>query len=516
MARWFNISGPCNPQKHYMLSPTSRLPSLWALLEQEAYFVLHAPRQSGKTTSMSAVAKELNEKGRHVSALLTVDVGAAFQDDPGAAELAILDSWREAAGVQLDDRSVPPPWPAAPAGRRIGAALAAWAKASPRPLVLFLDEIDALHDSALISVLRQLRAGFASRPAAFPSAIGLIGLRDVRDYRVASGGSERLGSSSSFNIKDKSLTLGNFSLEQVQELYSQHASDTGQAFLPEAVGEAFALTQGQPWLVNALAKLLVEELVTDCRTCITSADVARAKELLVQRQDTHLDSLAERLREDRVRRIVEPMLAGSYPAEISEDDRRFVLDLGLLRRRADGGLEVANPIYREILVRSLASGARDAMPIFQPTWLTPDRRLDPGKLLDSFLAFWRQHGAPLMRTAPYHEIAPHLVLMAFLHRVMNGGGTVEREYAIGSGRMDVLVTFGEVRLALELKVRREGEVDPLPEGLEQLDGYLAGLGLTTGWLLIFDRRSAQPRLALRTRAERASTPSGRDVVVVRA
>jgi hypothetical protein len=136
--------------------------------------------------------------------------------------------------------------------------------------------------------------------------------------------------------------------------------------------------------------------------------------------------------------------------------------------------------------------------------------------MEAFLAFWRQHGQPLLGTAPYHEIAPHLVLMAFLHRVANGGGTLEREYAIGTGRMDLCLRHGPDTLALELKVWRDGEKDPLEEGLAQLDGYLAGLGLDSGWLVIFDRRSGQPPIAERTRATAATTPAGRRVTVVRA
>jgi hypothetical protein len=138
------------------------------------------------------------------------------------------------------------------------------------------------------------------------------------------------------------------------------------------------------------------------------------------------------------------------------------------------------------------------------------------RLMEAFLAFWRQHGQPLLGTAHYHEIAPHMVLMAFLHRVANGGGTLEREYAIGMGRMDLCLRYGPDTLALELKVWRDGEKDPLGEGLAQLDHYLAGLGLATGWLVIFDRRSDQPPIAERTSATTVETPAGRRVSVVRA
>jgi hypothetical protein len=155
------------------------------------------------------------------------------------------------------------------------------------------------------------------------------------------------------------------------------------------------------------------------------------------------------------------------------------------------------------------------LPYLQPIWLTAGGQLDIDQLLAAFLAFWRQHGQPLLKSAPYHEIAPHLVLMAFLHRVVNGGGTLEREYAIGSGRMDLCLRYGPATIAMELKVWRDNEKDPLAEGLAQLDSYLSGLGQETGWLVIFDRRSDLPPIAERTTTELATTPAGRAVTVVR-
>jgi hypothetical protein len=518
MARRFNTAGPCNPVDHYMLPALTRLPAVLPLVEAKGYFVLHAPRQTGKTTTMQALANELTASGRYVAALLTMEVGAPFADEPGVAELAILDSWRADARWQLPGELMPPLWPEADVGGRIEAALGAWAEAAPRPLALFLDEIDALQDDALVSILRQLRAGYRRRPTAFPWSLALIGLRDVRDYRVAAGGEGRLGTASPFNIKVESLTLGNFTAEEVASLYRQHTDETGQVFTPEAVVRAFTLTQGQPWLVNALARQAVEALAPEPLTPVTVEIVEAAKERLIERQDTHLDSLAERLREPRVRQIILPMLAGEPLGDVPLDDLRFVLDLGLCRLDAGGGLVIANPIYREVIPRVLAAAPTASLAMVRPTWLTLDGRLDPDRLLDAFLAFWRQHGQPLLGAAPapYREIAPHLVLMAFLHRVVNGGGTIEREYAIGSRRLDLCLRYGAVTLAIELKVWREGEADPLAEGLAQLDGYLAGLGLDRGWLVIFDQRAGQPPIAERTSVLTATTPDGRRATVIRA
>lgn len=516
MSRWFNTSGPCRPELHYMLAPTARLPDVTRLIDQQQYFVLHAPRQTGKTTAMLALAQSLTEAGRYAAVVVSAEVGQPFSDDPGAAELAILDAWRDDALFQLPPDLQPPSWPTAQPGRRIGAALRAWSTAISRPLVVFLDEIDSLTGDALLSVLRQLRDGYRRRPTHFPWSLALIGLRDVRDYKLSSTTSARLTTASPFNIKAESLTMGNFTSDDVEALYQQHTADTGQRFSPEAVALAYSLTEGQPWLVNALARQAVEVLSPEPHHVIDADIIDAAKQLLIQRQDTHLDSLAERLREPRVRAIIEPMLAGLALGDIPTDDLRFVQELGLVRADPEGGLVVANPIYREVLPRELASTASASLPRIAPTWLTPGGRLDQEKLLEAFLVFWRQHGEALLGTAPYAEIAPHLVLMAFLHRVANGGGTIEREYAIGRDRMDLLLTYGLDRLAIELKVWRPRRSDPLGEGLVQLDEYLARLGLATGWLVIFDRRAGAPPIAERTNSEEVLTASGRTVTVIRA
>ena len=475
MPKWFNTAGPCQADIHYMLSPTERLPELTQLIAQRNYFVIHAPRQTGKTTAMLTLAQELTASGQYAAVMVSVEVGSAFPDQPDIAEDAILSAWRDGIDFWLPPELQPLSWPEVSHGQRIGSFLKAWAQSSPRPLVVFIDEIDSLQNQTLITMLRQLRDGFPRRPQGFPHSLALIGMRDVRDYKVASGGSDRLNTSSPFNIKVRSFTLGNFSFEEVKKLYQQHTEATGQIFTPEAIERAFYLTDGQPWLVNALAKETTEYLAKDVTIPITGQDLP--------------DTL--------------------------DEDRRFILDLGLVKRSSLGGFVIANPIYQEVIPRVLSQGTQDSLPMIQPAWLTPEGKLNSQQLLDSFLDFWRQHGEPLLRSTPYPEIAPHLVLMAFLHRVVNGVGTLEREYAIGSGRMDICLRYGQVTLGMELKVWREGKPDPLPEGLKQLDKYLSGLNLETGWLVIFDRRPDLLPLSDRTSTEFALSPVGRTITVIR-
>jgi type II secretory pathway predicted ATPase ExeA len=516
--RFFNNAGPCNPNKHYMLPATERLIAMDVLhlIEQEAYFVVHAPRQTGKTTAMHELAKNLTASGKYVAVLVSMEVGAGFPDDTDAAEKAILSDWRDAIRFALPQELHPPVWiPESPAGQRIGAMLAEWSQTAPRPLVLFLDEIDALKNDVLISVLRQLRSGYFRRPEGFPASLALIGLRDVRDYKVASGGGERLASPSPFNIATRSITLRNFIAQEVVSLLQQHSDQTGQMFMPDALAAVFEQTQGQPWLVNSLAKIATEELVQDRSLAIEASQIEQAKEILIQRRQTHLDQLADKLRQPRVRRVIEPILAGSSLSDIPQDDIDYLLDLGLCRIDAVNGVTIANPIYREVVPRTLSFTAYASIPYLQPTWLRVDGTLDPRQLLQAFMSFWRQHGQPLLGTAHYHEIAPHLVMMAYLDRVSNGAGQLTREYAVGSDRMDLYLRYGKERLAIELKVWRDGKPDPLHAGLKQLDSYLAGLNLDNGWLVIFDQRSGLPPISDRTFSETAATPSGRLVTVIR-
>ncbi len=350
--RFFNTAGPNDPARHYTLPATRRLAeeNVMRLIEQQSYFVLHAPRQTGKTTTMTCLVRELTESGKYVAALISMEAGAGLKNDLGDAESAILNGWRAAIEHSLPADLQPPPWPDAPAGHRIGSALDDWAESAPRPLALVLDDIDALEDQTLVSVLCQLRSGFNCRPESFPASLALIGWREERNHRLMYGGR------TPFNVVERSLTLPNFTPGEMMELLTEHTAETGQVFTAEALQTVFNLTQGQPWLVNALAKVCVEELVKDINLPIKAEHIEQAKEILIERRQTHLGQLADKLREERVRRVVEAMLAGEIPYGATQDDFEHVVDLGLCRKERGRGLEIANPIYREVVTSTLLGG----------------------------------------------------------------------------------------------------------------------------------------------------------------
>ncbi|MEV4252181.1 hypothetical protein AB0J52_03315 [Spirillospora sp. NPDC049652] len=509
--RSFNIAGPCRPDRHYMLPPEPRLPEARELIEDRLYFTVRAPRQTGKTTTLATLARALTAEGRYMAVHFSCEEAAVAGDDYAAAERLVLTAIREACvGLEVPPDCLPPEnWPDGGPGSHLEEALAAWARRSPRPLVLFFDEIDGLTGLSLVSVLSQLRTGYTVSPDAFPYSVALCGLRDIRHW----------------NIKAASFRLGDFSFSEVAALYGQHSEETGQKFEDAAVQRAFEASQGQPWLVNALARHITRHMRVPLSEPITDAHMDEAVERLILERATHLDSLVERLYEPRVHRVIEPILAGTrLPLDDRyNDDLSFVRDLGLVSRGRP--VQIANPIYQEVIVRVLSQAVETTIDADPRAFLLPDGRLDIPRLLTEFVAFWKANGEILDKRETYHEFACQLVFMAFLQRVVNGGGFIDREYAVGRDRVDIAVRkpytdedgCRAVQFsAFELKVRTDKSGDQVAKGLVQLDGYLDSLGLDTGTLIVFDRRGNAPSIADRTTIDQATSPSGRPVTLIRA
>ena len=366
---------------------------------------------------------------------------------------------------------------------------------SDRPLVILFDETDCLSDGTLISFLRQLRDGYSNRSMVpFVHSVGLIGMRNIRDYKgKIREDRESLGSASPFNIVSETFTLRNFTQKETALLYEQHTGQTGQVFPQQAVRKMYHHTQGQPWLVNAVAReIIVKILGSDFSESVCPGHADQAVQNIILRRDTHIDSLLERLREERVRRIVEPVITGKEEGFAqTDDDYRYVLDLGLLTN-AGGVLAPSNTIYAEVIIRDLASAAQMSMdsaryPPHLPAYVSGEK-LAMRHLLEDFQRFWRENAAIWKERFQYKDAAPHLVLMAFLQRVINRGGQIVREPALGRRRLDLCVHYAGMRYPIELKLRNDRRT--YEKGQAQLADYMDRLGCDEGWLVVFDRRKS--------------------------
>lgn len=469
-----------------MVDPLKRLKEVEGLIEKKLYFAIHAPRQTGKTTYLHAIARKLNDGGKYIAVVVSFEQAGYRSITVDKANEVLIYAIYQAATALLPENH----WPQNPEKKQflnLKQYMKDWCESQEKPVVLFIDEIDALVDNVLISVLRQLRDGFQMRPKHFPISVVLVGLRDVREYKAAiREGASSLGTASPFNIKSDSLLLSDFTREEVFELLEQHTTETGQVFPVEVKEEFFRLTNGQPWLINALAQQIVEKILKDDHSRkITLELVNEAKRQLILRRDTHLDSLVDKLKEDRVKRVVQAIINGeNLSFDILDDDIAYVKDLGIVSRSSP--LEFANPIYAEITPRIMAYPMEASIPKeVQPyRFVKEDGTLDMEKVLKAFQEFYRRNSGSWLERYEYKESAHHLLLMAYLQRVVNAGGDIIREMAVGNGRIDILVRFGTQEYALELKIKRRNHT--IEDGKKQLSEYLDTLGLKEGYLVIFD------------------------------
>ena len=255
-------------------------------------------------------------------------------------------------------------------------------------------------------------------------------------------------------------------------------------------------TRGQPWLVNALAQQMCFEHVGRPRRIgrpVSVDDVFEAREALIRRRETHIDQLADKLQEPRVRRVIEPLLSGGN-ANHGARDLEYVRDLGLVA--LDSPLRIANPIYTEVVPRELTSVLQEEIRQQAAWYVGRDGGLDMNGLLAAFQEFFRENSEHWIQRARYTEAGPQLVLQAFLHRVVNAKGRIEREYALGSRRVDLLVVWPagqgrEDRFVVECKLLRSGRARTLGKGLEQTADYMDLSRTDKGHLVLFDMRGGE-------------------------
>jgi len=510
--RFFNTTGPCNPWDHYMLPPADRLigAQLHRYIRDKLYWVLHAPRQTGKTTFLQSWAREINSGDEAVACYTSMEACQGITDLAWGMR-TMHKSIREsalAAKLPVPEANLNEPELLLYETIRIWSELVA-----PKPLVILLDEVDVLQGELLVSFLRQLRKGFASRGiGTFPVSIALVGMRDLKDYITQAKGGNPVNPGSPFNIKADSATIGNFSQNNIEFLFNQRTEETGQKITKEALNYVWEQSQGQPWIVNSLfQRAIMRVLVEDSLETVTVNHMIEAREQMILARETHLDALAYRLENPEIRKIMNTLMAGGTDPLLSESEGfRLCLDLGLVVREK-GTPSVANPIYREVLARQLTTGPQDAIPEPDWQWENPDGSLDMDSLLKEFQKFWRKNSEIWEERMNYTEAFPHLLLMAFLQRVLNGGGHIDREYAAGRGRMDLAVKYNEKMYIIGIKLIHsyDSPEEVLSEGIKQITGYRDKIDTNAqSYLVVFDRRPETKQKSWEERLSYKTTENG--------
>jgi len=490
MDKFFNTAGPCRTELHYMIDPMTRVNGVFKLIDSHQYFSIYGPRQTGKTTCLYALMEELNQQGRYTALAVNIQVAASGRDSHEAMRMIAAAIYRQSTLHLIE-----PEWPIEISEQdtkfdNLQDYLGDWARHNRKPIVLLLDEVDALSEQYFVALMRQIRAGFEGRPRGFPQSIGLIGLRDVQDYSYSTQRpittTDSPGVETPFNVKSGSLSINNFSSEEMDDLLYQHAQATGQEFPEEVREHIFDLTQGQPWLINAIADLIISSILgNDYYEDITYKHLTRAQHLLLERRETHIDNVLKKLREPPIKLVIEAIINGEAPDFTQfKDALSYARSMGIVTRIPP--VHFANPIYQELALKTMCSVFTESLPTdlvnIEHYWR--ENNINITALLEEFQIFYRRFAEVWIGRYEFKEAGRQLLFVAFLMRLTQGCAEFEWDMALGHAHCSVIMNYQGQRTAFVMKLRHDNY--SREEGLNQTVRYLKHMNLERGYLLLFD------------------------------
>ena len=517
--RSFSTHGRVYPEENYVVPRTAEIADFIHRVKGGKYIVLFAPRQTGKTTffrlALSALTTEdaayfpiqldfqtmRNTTPTTFYERLTYEIRweieSVFEKRGGTPSKALTQF--------LENTPLTDDFSMLMFFRQLGRLLDSDAHSAVpafKRVVLLIDEFDGIPQTVVGDFLYALRQIYLSGKQRCPYSIGIVGVRSITqlDY-------DR--SVSPFNIQDE-FKLPNFTVEQVDTLFSQYTDEVGQAFGPEVIHTLHKQTAGQPFLVNRLAQILTEELDIPKTETIAPSHFGKAHALLLDEDNTNFTHLITNIRRDRrfesfLMRVV------SYDKGIRFKQHNDIISelatYGVIARGADGMCEIVNPIYQQYILQAF-------QPIFNGVedeyfgensdadfidYLTPSGLLEMRLLLDNFRDFIVRAGFRILLVPETpQEFVGQYLLSAYLDQfVRSVGGVMFLEVPTGRGRMDLLISHNQRKYIVETKIW-EG-MRRYQTGKKQLAAYLKLENTTEGYYVVFDHRETpEPRVETET------------------
>ncbi len=487
--REFNIFGPVYPQYHYHVNRTAVKAAMRQKIEKGRYFTLNAARQTGKTTLFQETLAELENTGTYFGILLDFELLTDVEKPRFYKHLGdALAEWREYHAPSAPD----------PAFIQDHIDFIAWLRKTGRELgkrgVLIIDEFDALSADILQPILSQFRGMYLKRHQPEYAALHSIILVGVRNIPSLLGGTQ-----SPFNIADQ-FSIPYFTPDEVANLLTQHTQETGQIFKPQVIEEIIHETEGQPFLVNRLGQILIQDVVPDRSEPITPAAFAFALAKLLNENNTHFYSILSKATPHRAM-LLSILLYNESRSDFLDPVTQELIMYGALRVVEDEYhlpyARVGNPIYRKMLLQRFAAPP-EPLPINgSAANHLINGNLNFDGLLDDFKAFMEEHGVRLLRSKKTErplEISGQYLLLSYLSAALNSvQGQVTIESLSSAGEIDILAFHRGRRFIVETKIWHSKQ--KFEDGKAQLVRYLKAAGLEKGYLVIFDEKlSANPLL----------------------
>ena len=498
--RTFGTYGPVNPEENYVVSRTEELADFISRVKLGRYIVIFAPRQTGKTTffqwALDSLATDTTET------YFPIELNFEIYEDYTAEDFypsLYKRIYEEIAGV-FEKRGIVPSETLSQLlenttltdhvamlefFQQFGAFL------GDEKLVLVVDEFDGIPRDAVRGFLHALRNIYVQRSMqACPHSVGIVGVKNIAQLNL-----DR--SISPFNIQDE-FTLPNFTLEQVDELFTQYTDEVGQAFTPEVVESIHKQTAGQPFLVNRFAQILTEEMNVPKTEPITMAHFSKAYAEILEENNTNLTHLVTNIRRDpRFKNLLMEIV--SYERGVRFSLRQELISelatYGVIARGIDDRCEIVNPIYHHCILQTFKPIVNGLEKDYLPEdtdfldYLTPTGQINMERLLDNFRDFIARVGFRILQVpeTPKEYVGQDL-LYAYLDQFVSLiRGVMSLEVQTGRGRMDLVIFHNAQKYIVETKIW-EGP-RRYEAGKAQLAVYLKSEKASKGYYVVFDHRT---------------------------
>lgn len=495
--RRFHSYGPVDPTEHFAVERRALVEQCVSQLvgnpdKDGHFFTIWGPRQTGKTWLMRRAIEEIRARygDRFAVGALSAQGLLGPDDTEEAFFRAVPGMFREGFSFK----------PAAPASWEGWLDLfSSQGGAFEKPLILLIDEFDALPPAILDRLVSAFRKIYLAREAYTLHGLALIGVRAALGVDSPRG--------SPFNVQ-RSLHIPNLTRDEVLDLFAQYQAESGQAIEPAVVERVFTVTRGQPGLVGWFGELLTEKYNPDPKAPIGLAHWERVYMLACQVEPNNtVLNLIKKARGPHREQVMQLFGRADVPFSFDDEACNYLYLNGIIDYQETlgaGGLPTtvcrfSSPFIQLRLYNALTHdlfGNRLPVLPLEPLDTLADvfspAELDMAALLRRYRAYlarlaakgqdpWK--GQPRRQDLNLTEAAGHFHLYAWLQDALRGRCVVSPEFPTGNGKVDLLVR-GEGKVGL-IEVKSFRAMHELPRAREQAARYAQQQGLTTATLALF-------------------------------
>lgn len=492
MERYFNITGCCNPQEHYMVNLDSRLAQIKKMIDRGQYFCINRGRQYGKTTILGALEKYLENdyivvsmdfQGLSTSEFATEEIFVkAF-----ARELWLNQEARNLMSNNIQAEIKKMKSSASFMMADLFICISEWCMESERPVILLIDEVDqASNNQIFLDFLAQLRLYYLqkSKRPAFQSVI-LAGVHDIRNLRQKIRPDAEHRHNSPWNIASSFNVDMSFSTKDIEGMLEQYENDHKTGMNIEKISQLiYDYTSGYPVLVTEFCKIMDESVGW------SEQGVIEANKQILIKKTPLFESLIGKLEDNEfLRKLLYGILFKGQKIPYNPDDATIddAFMYGFVKNE-HGLIEVANRVFEVRIYNWFISIETTDSLIFaegvnDKNQFISGNQLNVELILEKFI----QHFNEIYGSQPdkFKEDDGRKLFLLYLRPIINGTGNYYIEAQTrDQRRTDVIVDYLGKQYIIELKIWHGDEYNT--KGEQQLSEYLDYYHIDKGYLLSFN------------------------------